>query len=142
MRKIKIIFTFLLFMWAIGFPKSSDLNLVRADGYYSFYNLKISWNDERAVLYDFAMELEKDSNLVGYIAFYTNETERPHKLKFRVNRAKKFLISELKISKNRLVIVDAGKTPNESTIVLQPALKNFPPPNFGNKFPRGRATRN
>jgi len=64
MHKIKVIFTFLLFVSAIGFPKSSDLNLVRADGWFDAYKSKISWNDERAHLYNFAVELEKDSNLV------------------------------------------------------------------------------
>lgn len=117
-------------MLAIGFPKSNDLNLVAADEWFSSYDLKISWNDERARLFDFAMTLEEDSNFVGYMAFYTGKTDTPAKLKFRINRAKKYLISNLKIDKNRLVIVDAGKTLNESFIVLQPTLKNYPPPNF------------
>jgi len=53
------------------------------------------------------VELEKDSNLVGYVAFYTGEKDKHDRLKSQVNRAKKYLISKLKIDKNRLVIVDA-----------------------------------
>ncbi len=126
MKKPIILIVFLLFLLTVGFP-----NLTLADGYFDEYKSNISWNEQRAHLDSFAIFLEKNPKLKGYIAFYIGEKDSLKKMNSRIDRSIKYLVQNFKIEKNRIIVINAGKQKRErSSIVLQPVDENFPPPNF------------
>ena len=132
MKNTLIAIVFLLLFSVVSFAQSDDSE-VRCGLPFSSYSFKISWNDERAVLYDFAYHLKEDPELIGYIFIMTNENENIGNPRRHTDKITKFLTknieTDLRIEKSRLVIV-YRPTLNESGIILQPVTKGFPVPNF------------
>ncbi len=127
MKKISV--KFLLLVFLSGFAQLGLLRSVLSQDVFDSYKSNISWINERVHLDNFAIELRKSPEMVGYIAFYTNEKTSLKKIKARINRARRYLINYRKVEEKRIVIIYAGDGP--SRVVLQPLDKNEPRPNFG-----------
>ena len=101
----------------------------RADQWFDYYG-KIPWEEERLRLDDFAMFLKRNPDMIGYMAFYVGESDSEAEIERHVIQAKNHIVrGRLKINKERIVIVNAGKRA-ETRFVLQPVLKTLPPPDF------------
>ena len=125
MRKTNAVCIFLLFVITLGFPR---IDTVTADGWFASYG-DISWEEEQAWLGSFAIALNRDPDMIGYIGFRVGKKDTLKKVKARIYRAKSFLIDKFKVEKSRIVIVNGGKD-DETIIILQPVLKELPPPVF------------
>ena len=102
------------------------LNRVSADGWYASYG-NISWKEEQALLGNFAIDLNNNLEMIGYIGFYVGKKDTLRKVTARINRAKSFLIDKFKVEKSRIVIVNIGKS-EKTNIILQPVSKELSPP--------------
>lgn len=101
----------------------------RADQWFDSYG-KISWAEERARLDSFAKFLKEKPDMIGYMAFYVGESDSEAEIEKHVIQAQNHVVcGRLKIEKERIVIVNAGKRA-ETKFVLQPVLKTLPPPDF------------
>ena len=132
MKNIIITTLFLLLFSVMSFAQS-DVSEPRCGLPFSSYSFKISWNDERAQLDNFAYYLKKEPKLIGYIFVLTNENEISGQARQRANKIIKYLSknieTNLRVEKNQLVI-NFSKTLNESEIILQPTAKGSKPPKF------------
>jgi hypothetical protein len=125
MRRVLITFIFSTFLiTCLLSPKIT--NQVKADQYFDTYG-NISWEEEKARLTAFAIELKYDSNMIGYIGFYIGKKDKADKIKARINRAKKYLIRDLKIKESRVKIIELGMR-DEALTILQPVQKDKPSP--------------
>lgn len=125
MKSFKVSCLFLLIIVVLAFPK---LSVVTADKWFDSYG-NISWQEEQARLGNFAIFLERNPDMIGYIAFYIGDKDSSKKVKQRIKRGKKFLLSKFKVEESRIAIINAGKK-EETEIILQPVSKNVPPPKF------------
>ena len=116
---------FILLVSIVVFSNSGIANKVNATGYFDSFG-NIPWVEERAHLENFAGNLISNPDAIGYIGFYTGRKGKSKLVKSRITRAKNYLISEFKIDASRIVMVNGGKS-DETTIILQPIEKNFPP---------------
>ena len=127
MRKCKFLPYLLLLFLIVSFP-----NKIFADRPFDTYFGNISWAEEKARLYNLAIELKHDPEEIGYITFRPGTKENKNKINFRIARMKKYLFSKFGFSRNRIVFI-ISDNPNqfkETFIILQPVSKNRPPPNF------------
>jgi hypothetical protein len=128
MNKFIIICLFLLLIPIVGFSKHTTFKSVKVDQWFDYYG-DITWQEEKAHLINFALYLRQNPDEVGYIAFHIGKKDKSKEVKSRIKKAKKYLISELKIKENRIITVDAGRA-EETIIILQPVSKNMSPPDF------------
>ena len=68
----------------------------------------IRFNDEKARLDNFAIELQNDPTSTGYIIAYGGRTGRAGEAQRRADRAKNYLVNTRGISADRIVTVDGG----------------------------------
>jgi hypothetical protein len=68
----------------------------------------IRFNDEKARLDNFAIELQNDPTAQGYIIAYGGRTGRTGEAQRRADRAKDYLVNTRGISADRIVTVDGG----------------------------------
>jgi hypothetical protein len=99
MKKISV--KFLLLVFLSGFAQLGLLRSVLSQDVFDSYKSNISWINERVHLDNFAIELRKSPEMVGYIAFYTNEKTSLKKIKARINRARRYLINYRKVEEKR-----------------------------------------
>jgi hypothetical protein len=104
---------------------SSAGNKASADNYFDSYR-NLTWREERAHLENFAIALRRHPEMVGYIGYYVGEKSSTKSVNDRIERAKKYLISEFKIEASRIIIVNLGKQ-EETLTILQPSEKNKSP---------------
>lgn len=132
MKNTLFILAFLLIFSALSFAQSDD-SARRCGLPFASYNYKISWNDERAQLSNFAYYLKNDSALIGYIFIFTKETASTARARFHAIQITKYLTKDIdpdfRIEKSRLVII-YKQTLDEPNIILQPVAKGFPAPDF------------
>lgn len=124
MKNIIITIIFFLLLLTVSSP-----NTVLADEYFDRYETNLSWNEQKALLGNFAIHLQKNPEYIGYIAFYVGEKDSLKKIQSLINKSVKFLTESMKIKKSRIVLINAGKR-EDSEIILQPVSKNYPPPRF------------
>ena len=80
----------------------------------------ISWGEEQARLDNFAIALQQDSNLIGYITVYAGRRSCEGEAQARAIRAKRYLVERRGIERSRVLWIDAGYLA-EVRVVLQPA---------------------
>ncbi len=112
-----------------------NIRTVKADSLFdTYYPNKISWLIEReAHLFNFAIALKDDPQLIGYIYVFTTKNESQSKVRLRTNRAVRYLTKtsplRVRIEKSRIVVLYI-KQADESKIILQPTPKGMPPIDF------------
>ncbi len=68
----------------------------------------IAFNDEKARLDNFAIELQNDPGAQGYIIAYSGRRARANEAQSRADRAKDYLVNMRQIDSGRIVTVDGG----------------------------------
>jgi hypothetical protein len=86
-------------------------------------------SEELLHLESFAAALEKDPASVGYIAYFVGPDFSEFSIRKRALRAKIYLIQKRGISPKRIIVMKAGAL-GETLFVLQPLLKEKPPPKW------------
>ena|SRR5215203_1563358 len=127
MKKNKFLsFVFLLIL-TISFP-----NKIFAISYFDEYFGNISWNEEKAHLYNLAIVLKREPNYIGYIGFRIGAKEDRKIINSRINRIKKHLFSKYGFNSKRIVFVISSypSQVRETMIILQPLSKDISPPTF------------
>lgn len=85
----------------------------------------ISWDLEKLHLDNFAIQLQHDSNSIGYIIVYAGRQACVGEAKDRALRAKKYLVETRSIQANRIKWIDGGYR-EELTTILQPVPPGAP----------------
>jgi len=96
--------------------------------YFDEYG-KISWSKEQLHLLNLERHLRDNPTMIGYIGFHWRNKAEYIKMKKRAIRAKTFLLRRKRIKASRIRII-AGSQRDEARTILQPVLKNLPPPKF------------
>ena len=87
----------------------------------------LSWEDEKAHLDNFAIAMQHDPELVGYIIVFAGRRACVGEAKDRALRAKKYIVETRGIQKNRIKRIDGGYR-EELTVILQPSPRGKPKP--------------
>lgn len=132
MKNTTITTIFLLLLSTVSFAQT-DGDVPKCGLPFASYDFQTSLNDEKAILYNLAIELKMQPELIGYIFVFTNKDESVNESKRRGNRIIKFLTKtvekDYRVEKIRLVIA-YRQTLDDSQIILRPVTKGFPAPNF------------
>jgi hypothetical protein len=89
-----------------------------ADQWFDSYG-NLSFDDEKVHLDNFAIALEHDPNLIGYIIGYAGRRACVDAAKDRVLRAKNYVVKTHGIQESRVKWIDGGYR-EELTVFLQP----------------------
>jgi hypothetical protein len=109
----------------VGFARTSHrLLTAMSDQWFDSYG-KISWEDEKAHLDNFAIALQQDSNLIGNIIVYAGKRSCANEAKDRALRAKKYVVETRGIHESRVKWLDGGYR-EELTVILQPMPSGAP----------------
>jgi hypothetical protein len=106
----------------------------------------VNFNDEKARLDNFAIQLQNNPSAQGYIIAYGGRRQRAGEAQARADRAKNYLVNTRGIDAGRIVTVDGGNRENltvELWVVptgAQPPAAT-PDPNVQPQIIRGRAPR-
>jgi hypothetical protein len=87
----------------------------------------IAFNDEKARLDNFAIELQNDPGAQGYIIAYSGRRARANEAQARADRAKDYLVNTRGIDAGRIVTVDGGAR-EELTVELWIVPSGAAPP--------------
>lgn len=103
---------------------------------------RTNWEDEAARLDNFAINLMKEPDLVGYIFVINGRDLCPGEAAARGMRAKSYLVEQRGVPGNRIIWKEDGYGDKFRTI-LQPAPREwaFSYPSFGSKTPPGAVRR-
>jgi hypothetical protein len=85
----------------------------------------ICWEQEMARLDNFAIELQNDPNLIGYIIVYDGRPSCREQAVARAIRARNYVINQRGVEWNRVVWRYGGHR-EELTIMLQPTFRGGP----------------
>lgn len=85
----------------------------------------ISWEEEKAHLDNFAIALQHDPNLIGYIIVYAGQRACVCEAEDRARRAKKYLVKTRGVQENRVRWIDGGYR-EKLTVILQPVPLGAP----------------
>lgn len=85
----------------------------------------IPWPDETGRLDNFAIALQHDPNLIGYIIVYAGKRACVGEAEDRARRAKKYLVETRSIQESRVKWIDGGYR-EELTVILQPVPPGAP----------------
>ncbi len=108
-----------------GFPRTHQGSLTSvADQWFDSYG-NLSWDDEKAHLDNFAIALQHDPNLIGYIIVYAGKRACVGEAKDRALRAKKYVVETRGIQESRLKWIDGGHH-EDLTVILQPVPPGAP----------------
>jgi hypothetical protein len=92
--------------------------------YFDAYG-NVSWEDEKAHLDNFALALQRDLNLTGYIVVYAGRRACLGEAKYRALRAMKYVVKTHNIRENRIRWIDGGYQ-EELRVILQPLEPDAP----------------
>jgi hypothetical protein len=95
-----------------------------ADQWFDSYG-NLSWDDEKAHLDNFAISLQHDPNLIGYIIVYAGRRACVDEAKDRALRAKKYVVETRGIQESRVKWIEGGYR-EELTVILQPIPRSAP----------------
>ena len=112
----------ILLLSFVGFTRTNDEQV--AAQWFDSYR-KLSWEDEKAHLDNFAIALQNDPDLIGYIQVYAGRRSCVGEAKNRAFRAKKYLVQMRAIEASRIKLLDGGYR-EELTVILQPAPRGAP----------------
>lgn len=79
----------------------------------------ISWEEEKAHLDNFAIALQHDPKLIGYIIVYAGQRACVGEAEDRARRAKKYLVETRGVQESRVKWIDGGYR-EKPTVILQP----------------------
>jgi hypothetical protein len=85
----------------------------------------ISWELEKAHLDNFAIALQQDPSLIGYIVVYAGQRACVGEARIRALRAKKYVVETHGIQASRIKWIDGGYR-QELTVILQSAPRGAP----------------
>jgi hypothetical protein len=85
----------------------------------------ISWEKEKAHLDNFAIALQQDPSLIGYIIVYAGKRTCVGEAKGRARRAKEYLVKSRRIPEHRIKWVDGGHS-EKFRVILQPVPAHAP----------------
>jgi hypothetical protein len=97
-------------------------NFLVVDAPFDSYG-NICWDEERARLDNFAIHLQQNPELVGYVIVYAGRHSCAGEAKARAERAKKWVVKKRGVEANRVILRDGGFREDVITI-LQPMLRN------------------
>jgi hypothetical protein len=116
----------------------------------SHYSGGISWENEKAQIDNFAIQIMHDPNLVGYILIYSGADSCRGEAQARALRIKNYMVKVRAVPWNRVMWKDAGRYTGKGleifhlgfdrTVVRFPEFPYEPPPK-GHMIPRCRAKR-
>ena len=106
-------------LMAVAQPYTPSIADRVADRVFDEYG-NIRWIDEQSHLDNFAIMLQQDSNLLGYITVYAGRHSCDGEAQARAIRAKNYLVRRRGIERSRILWIDAGYQDN-FLVVLQPA---------------------
>jgi hypothetical protein len=95
-----------------------------ADQWFDSYG-NLSGDDEKAHLDNFAIALQHDPNLIGYIIVYAGRRACVDEAKDRALRAKKYVVETRGIQESRVKWIDGGYRV-DLTVILQPIPRGAP----------------
>lgn len=109
----------------VGFARTNHPWLMAmSEQWFDSYG-NISWQDEKAHLDNFAIALQQDQNLIGYIIVYAGRRACVGEAKDRARRAEKYLVEIRGVQENRIKWIDGGFR-EEVTVILQPVPSGAP----------------
>ena len=85
----------------------------------------ISWELEKLHLDNFAIQLQHDSDSIGYIIVYAGRRACVGEAKDRALRAKKYVVETRGIQASRIKSIDGGYR-EDLTVILQPTPRGAP----------------
>lgn len=85
----------------------------------------ISWEEEKAHLDNFAIALQHDPNLIGYIIVYARQRACVAEAQDRARRAKKYVVETRGVQESRVKWIDGGYR-EKLTVILQPVPPGAP----------------
>ena len=94
------------------------------DQYFDSYG-NIPWEEEEARLDNFAIELQHDPNLIGYIMVYAGRHSCIGEAQEHALRAKNYIVKTRHIQENRVKLI-AGGYQEEFRVILQPIPHGSP----------------
>jgi hypothetical protein len=100
--------------WPLLSNKQSFINPRPFDDYSD-----IPWRDETGRLDNFAIALQQDPKLTGYVIVYAGQRACVGEAESRARRAKKYLVETRGIEESRIKWIDGGYR-EELTVILQP----------------------
>ena len=103
--------------------KSYDVSLVLTS-YFDTYG-DLPWEDEQVHLDNFAIALQHDPTLIGYIIVYAGRRACAGEAKHHAIRARRYLIGVRGIQNNRVRYINGGYR-EKFTVILQPILRGAP----------------
>lgn len=103
---------------------ASPGNLFSPDQGFDEYG-DLCWEDEKARLDNFAIQLQQDPRFLGYIIVYAGRRSCEGEANYRANRAKKWVVSR-GVKADRIILKDGGYL-EDVTTYLQPWPKDKPP---------------
>lgn len=144
MRLLIGISSFALLISLLNWPGSEGFDRsAAADRLFDQYGA-IRWEDEKAHLDNFAIQLQQDEKLVGYILVFDSVGGCAGEAQSRAIRAKRYIVEHRGISWNRVIWRREGYMDGVSTI-LQPVPRGqmlaFPFRNWGVEGRDGPSTR-
>ena len=108
-----------------GFSSTSSASLAsKPSQLFDSYG-DIPWEQEKAHLDNFAIALQQDSNLVGYLIVYAGRCACIDEAKDRALRATRYLTDTRKIQPNQTKWIDGGHR-ETFTVELQPVPRGAP----------------
>jgi hypothetical protein len=126
MKMFRVILSGTFVLASLPILSVSHVRPTLADQVFDSYG-DIPWEEEKIHLDNFAIELQRGSDLVGYIIAYTGRRACVGAAKDRALRAKKYLVETRGIQASRIKWIDGGYR-EKLTVVLQPALPGLPAP--------------
>ena len=81
---------------------------------------RIRWADEQARLDNFAITLQQDPKLVGYVTVYAGRISCAGEAQQHARKIKNYLVTQRQIEPTRILWLDAGYA-DSFRVVLQPA---------------------
>ncbi len=125
MRINRIIFSCVVIASVLTFATSyyARAALVLDQPFDSYGN--ISWENEEAHLDNFAIALQHDPDLIGYIIVYAGRRACIGEAQGHAHRAKEYVVKSRGIQENRIRWIDGGHR-EELTVILQPIPRDAP----------------
>ena len=99
-----------------------------ADQWFDEYP-KIPWEIETVRLKGLNHFLQNNPETVGCIIYQWTNKDDKKEMRSRAERARRYLIHDLKLDQSRIVVIDGKQTSGAGTI-LQPVPKEAPLPTF------------
>ena len=114
----------LMLMLTLSVVSCPILALPASDRFFDQYG-NICWEDEKARLDNFAISLQSDPDLIGYIIVYDGNPSCREEAIARAIRARNYVVKYRKVEWNRVVWRYGGHQ-EELTVVLQPIPRTAP----------------